>query len=180
MRLLNTTNNYGIFSILLHWLTAGLVFFLFASGLYMTSLDYYDPGYHYWPTWHKQLGVVLVVAFVLRLLLKWVQSKPAPLLSHSDWEVKLAKLTHVLIYFLLATILLTGYLIATSKGEGVSFFGWFEVPAVWAIGKNADWVGKIHLYVAIALIGLVVLHILGAIKHSVIDKDKTLGRMFGK
>lgn len=180
MRLLNTTDKYGFFSILLHWLTAGLVFFLFASGLYMTSLDYYDPGYHYWPTWHKQLGVVLAAIFVLRLLLKLIQSKPKPLMTHEKWEVTLAKLTHVLIYLMLATILLTGYLIATSKGEVVNFFGWFEVPALWAIEKNADWVGQVHLYVAIGLIALVVLHVLGAIKHSVIDRDKTLGRMFGK
>lgn len=180
MRLLNTTAHYGLLTVLFHWLTAGLVIFLFASGLYMTSLGYYDPGYHFWPVWHKQLGIVLAAVFILRFAFKLLQNKVKPLASHASWEVMLAKLMHWLLYLMITIVLVTGYLIATSKGEGIDFFGWFKMPAIWAIGEKADWVGEVHLYVAIALIVAVILHALAAIKHSLIDKDKTVGRIFGK
>jgi cytochrome b561 len=43
VQLSNSGARYGAVSVLLHWLTAVLVIGLFGLGLWMTSLDYYDP-----------------------------------------------------------------------------------------------------------------------------------------
>jgi len=76
MKIRNTKTSYGLLSILLHWLMAALLTTLFITGLYMTSLDYYDPLYHRLPHWHKSLGVI--TAFLLLIRLGWNANNSAP------------------------------------------------------------------------------------------------------
>ena len=55
---------------------------------------------------------------------------------------------------------------------------WIAVPFPDAfIDDEADTAGVVYQYLAYSLMGLVVLHAAGAIKHHVIDKDNTLKRM---
>jgi len=79
---------------------------------------------------------------------------------------------------LMLVVMICGYLISTAKGHGIDVFGLFEVPALIAGGESqGDIAGMIHEYLAYALIGLAALHALGALKHHLIDKDRTLLRM---
>lgn len=72
----------------------------------------------------------------------------------------------------------SGIMISTADGRDIWIFDWFAVPFPNAfIDDQADIAGFIHQYLAYSLIGLVVLHAAGAIKHHVIDKDNTLKRM---
>jgi len=41
----NSSQGYGLVAIILHWLVALVVIGLFALGLWMTSLTYYDDWY---------------------------------------------------------------------------------------------------------------------------------------
>lgn len=162
---------------LIHWLSAALILFLFGSGLYMTTLGYYDNGYHLWPARHKAIGILLGAITLLRLLSIIIQKKPSPLQTHKRWEIILAHATHGLLYLLILTMLITGYLLATAKGNSINFFDLFTLPALIDSDAYARTLGKIHLYSAWALILLAVLHALGALKHALIDRDKTLKRM---
>ncbi len=179
MRLFNTNKTYGFLTVVNHWLSAFLVLFLFVSGLYMTGLGYYDTGYYSWPLWHKQLGVCLALLFAFRLVMKVFQVKPLPLVNHQAWELRLASFVHGMILLLILLMLISGYLIATSKGEELEVFGWFQIPALWQVEENADWLGKLHLYSAYLLIATVVLHVMGALKHLIIDRDATVARILG-
>ena len=77
-------------------------------------------------------------------------------------------------------IVISGYLISTAKGSGVSLFGWFVVPAlISGLPEQADRAGAVHYWLALGLLGLAGLHALGALKHHLIDKDNTLRRMLG-
>ena len=67
----DTTKNYGIISILLHWVSAVTIIFLFALGVYMTGLSYYDDWYHKGPALHISLGILLFFATLLRLVWLW-------------------------------------------------------------------------------------------------------------
>src|SRR5690606_15885721 len=62
----DSTAGYGLFTILLHWVSALLIFFLFGLGVYMTGLSYYSPWYHKGPALHISLGLVLLLLMVLR------------------------------------------------------------------------------------------------------------------
>ena len=175
----NSTDSFGLISKLLHWSMAILLTGLFAVGLYMTGLDYYDPLYHSLPWWHKSFGLLTLFLLLLRFLWKLANPDPLPLKSHEKWEVTLAHLLQKAFYLLILLIGVTGYLISTAKGKGIEFFNWFDVPALTSAieEESADFIGETHEFLAILLAILVVLHALAALKHHFIDKDKTLKRM---
>ncbi|WP_251359198.1 cytochrome b [Kangiella sp. TOML190] len=165
---------------LLHWTSAILVIGLFTLGLWMVELDYYHKWYQTAPHWHRSFGILLMLLTVFRLWIKLVQPKVRPLESHQIWERALAKVIHWLLYVGLLVLFISGYLISTADGESIKVFNWFEVPALLELEDKDDLSGTVHKYVAYGFIGLVLLHILGALKHHFIDKDETFSRMLGR
>jgi len=59
MRWKNTSKNFGGISIFIHWLVALAVYGLFALGLWMVGLGYYDTWYHRAPELHKSIGILV-------------------------------------------------------------------------------------------------------------------------
>jgi len=162
----------------LHWITAITVVGLFAMGLWMTSLGYYDPWYHKAPFWHKSVGLTLAALVSVRLVLRFAQGHPLPLNSHKQWEKWVAKFTHVALYLLLFAAFTSGYLISTANNRPAPFFGLFEVPALFtAFAHQGKIAGKIHEICTWSIVILASLHALAALKHHFIDRDSTLRRM---
>jgi cytochrome b561 len=181
MHWMNTKISWGWISILFHWLSALVIVGLFALGLWMVDLTYYDDWYRTAPDIHRSMGVLLFIATVLRLIWKQFNVKPADLPSHKSWERKSAHIVHTLSYVLLFAIMISGYLITTADGRSIHVFNWFEIPAsLHSIEDQEDIAGNIHLALAISLIVLAVIHAAGALKHHFIDRDNTLTRMSGK
>lgn len=174
----NTELNYGNITKAIHWLTAVAVFGLFSIGFWMVDLTYYSQWYKTAPHWHKSVGILLFFITIFRLIWRFLNISPKPLASHSN-SVKLAsKLTHIAIYILLFSLMISGYLISTADDRAIDVFNLFSVPALGELFDNqADIAGVIHKYVAYILIALSILHGAAAIKHHVIDKDETLKRM---
>ena len=171
-----TVSGYNKLNKLLHWFSAILVFGMFAAGYWMVDLTYYSEWYKTAPHWHKSVGICFIVLTILRLLWKTISSSPA--IEGSAFEKKAAAAAHHLLYVLLFTLFLSGYLISTADGRGIEVFDWFEVSGLGAfIEDQADYAGLIHEYVAYILIGLTSLHALAALKHHFINKDNTLKRM---
>ncbi|MBL4834677.1 MAG: cytochrome b [Pseudomonas sp.] len=180
MQVRNTRERYGLIAVSLHWIIAVAVIGTAILGLWMTGLDYYSSWYQTAPFWHKSVGISLAALIILRLLWRWTNPSPAPLAHHKRWEAVLAKVIHSALYILLFVIVISGYLISTAKGRGVSVFGWFEVPAlITSLPSQADRAGFVHYWLGIGLLGLVGLHALGALKHHFLDHDNTLRRMLG-
>lgn len=181
MRMKNTASRYGLVSVLLHWLIGFAVIGMFAMGVWMVDLSYYSPWYHKAPALHKSIGTVLFVALVMRFLWRQLNPEVKPVASHSAWEKQGAKLGHLLMYVLMFTLLVSGYLISTADGVGVPVFGLFELPAtLHGLTNQADIAGVVHKYLGWVLMGVVAIHALAAVKHHLIDGDATLVRMFGK
>ena len=174
----NTASSYGWGAIVLHWTVALTVLSLFALGLYMTDLSYYDALYRSAPQVHKSVGVLLFVVMLVRLLWRFLNPRPRPVPDSRPWEIRLAALVHGLLYLLLFVIMVSGYLISTADGRVVDVFNWFSVPAlVTDIPSQADAAGAVHYWLAMLLMALVVLHALGALKHHFLNRDATLRRM---
>ena len=173
----NTPNSYGWPSIVFHWLGAIFIIGLFALGLYMVDLSYYDELYNQAPHWHESLGIVFFVLLLARFVWRALNPKPEPISSHA-WQRNLARYIHHLMYLLMFAIAISGYLISTADGRAVKLFDWLSVPAVTDDIHNLAIIsGNIHYWLSIAIIALTVLHIAAAIKHHLIDKDQTLIRM---
>lgn len=174
----NTEQNFGLISILIHWVMALFIIGLFVIGKYMLSLDYYDPFYHSGPWWHKSFGLLVALLLVYRIIWKFKSSSVKPLETYKKYEITLAKLVQTLLYISLVVCCISGVMISTAKGAGISFFDLFEIPALIAKGKpQLELAGKIHYFATYTLIILASLHMLAALKHHFLDKDITLLRM---
>ena len=176
----NTTTRFGLLSRSIHWLSALLVLSLFAVGLWMQGLDYYHDWYRTAPDLHRSFGIVLMLLTLARLIWYRFSPKPKPLSGHSRIERIVSVAVHHTLMLLLFVMFISGYLITTAKGDPLYFFNIFGIPStVNGIANLEDIAGDIHKYVAFFIIGLVVLHVAGALKHHFIDKDFTLKRMLG-
>jgi cytochrome b561 len=172
----NTPDSYGRISIVLHWLIAGVVLGLFALGLWMVELDYYHAWYHRAPELHKGTGVLLLGVMLLRLA--WRSVNPQPLLPGTPLQQGLAAAMHRALYGVLFAVMISGYLVSTADGRPVDVFGLVYLPAtLTGIDRQEDIAGVFHLALAMLMIALTVLHALAALKHHLVDHDRTLLRM---
>ena len=180
MPLRNDSERYGWISISLHWLVAAVVIGLFALGLWMVDLGYYDPWYRKGPDIHRSIGILLFMAMTGRLLWRWLSPPPPALPTHERWEVVLAHLAHWALYALLFVAMISGYLISSADGSSVSVFGWFAVPSITGHQSGLEEIaGDIHEIAVWSIIVLASLHGLAALKHHFLDRDETLRRMLG-
>jgi cytochrome b561 len=174
----NDASRYGVISVVLHWLCAVVIITMFASGLWIVGLDYYSPWYQTAPVWHKAAGLALAVVMCCRWL--WLQYSRPPALLPSPLN-PLVRSVHRVMYGLVFAIVLSGYLISTADGRAVDVCGWFSLPALpWSFNNQEDIAGQAHEYLAWGLITLALLHLIAALKHHVIDRDRSLLRMLGR
>ena len=178
MRLLNNHQSYGMVAILLHWLIAIGLIALFASGLWMTTLDYYDPWYHKAPALHISVGFVVTLLVLLRIF--WSLFSPSPQQLTGRVFTLMAQSVHVLLYLLPLLIAVSGYLMVTAEGQGAAVFSLFELPPLLeAASERADSAGTFHLWCAWMLMLLSLAHAIAAVYHHIVLHDAVLVRMFG-
>ncbi len=178
--LLNTADRYGGLNIALHWLVALGVLILYPLGLYIESLDYYDPQYLTVPQWHKTLGVVVALCLIVRLMLRAASATPKPV-GTAGLQHLLARLVHTMLYLLLFVTVVSGYLIVTAEGKPLVLLWDISLPALpVTINDLEEYAGEVHFIAATLILGLAGLHMLAALKHHFIDRDNTLKRMLGK
>ena len=80
----NSSSNYGLVSITMHWLVAVAVVVLFALGYWMVGLTYYSSWYRTAPDIHKSIGLLLLGLMVLRIIWRFLNRGPAPLANHGQ------------------------------------------------------------------------------------------------
>lgn len=174
----NSKLQYGWLSKWLHWLLAISVTGLFVLGLWMVELDYYSRWYRTAPDWHRAIGILTVIAMVLRSVWMGFNGKPQPLPEHSRMEILLARSMHVLLYLLVFAMGVSGYLMSSADGRAVAVFDLFAIPSLGELIENQeDVAGAVHEWLAYLLIVLVVIHAAAACKHHWIDRDNTLRRI---
>ena len=181
MMLANSETRYGLVSKLLHWLMAAGVVGLIGLGWWMVGLDYYSPWYHDAPALHKSIGLCVFAAALATALWHRISSKPKPQEALKAWEKTASAAAHAALLAAAVLIPITGYSATTSAGEGVSFFGLFEVPAL--IARNdalRDLANDVHFFLSYGLVAVILAHAGAALKHQFVDGHGTLRRMLDK
>ena len=170
---------YSRGAIVLHWLIAVLIVLNIAAALVSEELSKADRAIVMGN--HKAIGITVLLLTVLRIVWRLMHRPPPLLESLKAWEAALSRVVHSGFYFLMLAIPLTGWAMSSafSKGAGVSLFGLATVPAL-PVGYDKPTAGlfaELHELLAYLMITLIALHITGAVKHQLIDRDGTLRRM---
>lgn len=168
---------YTRVAIALHWLIAIAVIGQFAWGWWMQDIPKQPVGPRVDAfNFHKSVGMTIFALMIVRLLWR-IGHRPPPLPPMADWQAALARWTHIVLYAALLIQPLAGYLGSEWSGYPVKYFG-MTLPA-WA-GKNValkDLMSATHLATSWVIAAAVALHVAGALKHALIDRDRLLARM---
>ncbi len=190
MTLHNTALSYGRAARALHWLTAALILTLIPLGFVAENLSHAINAPGAMPTQaelarvvtlfslHKTLGVLTFLIALLRLGWMLVQTRPAPLHPNRRTETLLAETIHYALYGALVAVPLSGWVHhAATTG----------FAPIWGLGQSLPFVPKdatvaqvastLHEISVFVMIGALALHIAGALKHHLLDRDGTLARM---
>jgi cytochrome b561 len=168
---------YSRLNIFFHWLIAATIFAAFALGSFMVDLKISPAKLQYY-AWHKWLGVSIFALVIMRLLTRLLNAAPTFPESMSNWEMKLANITHALLYFLMFAVPLSGYFYTSAAGFPVVYFGLFELPSL--IGPDPvlkPLLKELHESLTSVLLIVVGLHVAAALKHLLISKDGVFQRM---
>ena len=109
MPIKNTNSRYGWVSVGIHWLMALTVIGMFALGIWMRHLSYYDPWYRDGPTLHKGIGILLFIALLARIVWRNINIRPSDDPALKTWERVTAHLTHFALYGLMLALMVAGY-----------------------------------------------------------------------
>ncbi|SFS71679.1 cytochrome b [Brevundimonas viscosa] len=170
-------NRYSTISLVLHWLIAALV--VTQLGLIWAHEVTEGSTSREFVNMHKSVGLSILVLTLVRL--GWRVANPAiPLPAETPrWQKLVARGTHVLFYVFLIAMPLVGWAASSAAGRDIVWFGLFNWPLL-PIGGGRETAGSLmdlHELAGKLLIALVVLHVIGALKHHFIDRDNVLHRM---
>lgn len=175
-------SRYSTGAMLFHWIIAILVIVNWRIAEAAEHLEGAEKAATIAP--HKAIGITILVLTVLRLIWR-LSHKPPPM---SDlipkWQRVLGKTVHILFYVLLIGLPIGGWLAGSYASSPIDYFGLFTIPTL-PVEQDFEAAKSIigqHAFGGEVLIYLVGLHILGALKHTFIDKVNGIGRMlpFGR
>ena len=194
----HSTTSYTKTAKVLHWLIAIGIFCMFALGWFMSELpkeapkqmayDLFNLGVYTWNlseeisprtfyfNLHKSIGVTIFALILIRILWRITHRPPALLATYKAWESKLASSAHHLLYLLMVALPVSGVIMATYSKYGIK---WFGIPFIKGLDNNPmrELFKEVHEIIGIIILLVIIVHIIGALKHKFIDKDDTLKRM---
>ncbi len=177
MKLKNTLSQYGAITKLLHWVIALGVMGMLLVGSLLDVLK--DPTQGAVYGWHKSLGMTLLLLILIFAFWSSRNVKPSYPADMTFIQTLLAKLVRYLLYFSVIAMCLSGWIFSTAKGKPPMIWGWFTLPApgVPLSESLGHTVKQIHVYLAWSILGLLGVHLMGALYHHFIRKDDILKRM---
>ncbi|MFU8878152.1 MAG: cytochrome b, partial [Wenzhouxiangellaceae bacterium] len=127
---------------------------------------------------HKSIGMTVLLLVLLRIAWR-LFNRPPPLPPWTPaWERRAAAATHWLLYGLILAMPLSGWAWTSSAGYGAEFFGLLDIPGIAPVDERLEEIlGGVHEWLSRAILALVALHVLAALRHHFVLKDNVLKRM---
>lgn len=166
----SVSSGYSRTSIIAHWLAAFTVIALFFT--------HESERGSAMQTFHISGGALLGVFLfwrVFRRPVRGIAEKPeqAAVLNLTSQIVLWGLLTSIFV------VTITGYLLPWSMGRSLDLFGLVQIPSPLNGSRDLhEFFEEVHNISGHVIMPLVGLHILGALKHLIIDKDGIMTRMF--
>ena len=177
MPLKNSPNQWGSISKLLHWVVVALILAMAWIGLTMEDLPN-GPDKVATYALHKSIGITILALVLLRIGWRLYAGAPGPVAGTPRWQHAIASLTHLALYGVLLAMPISGWLLNSSSGFPLQWFGLFNLPAISGRSEDLhDLAEDLHEWLFWAMVTLAVLHAAAAFFHHVFMRDATLARM---
>ena len=176
----NTVERWGGISQLLHWIVVALILTMAYLGLTMGDLPN-GPDKIRTYALHKSIGITILGLVALRLLWRTYAGTPHPVPGTPRWQARIASLTHWAIYALLFAMPISGWVVNSSAGFPLQWFGLVNLPHI--VGRDHglhELAEEVHEIMFWLLVLLVVAHAGAAFYHHLFQRDATLARMLPK
>jgi len=161
---------------LLHWLMAVLILAMLAIGIGMVATV--SSRYLTLVSWHRPIGIAILVLAVIRLWNRFLNPAPALPASVPPAQRLAAMASQWLLYGLMFAMPLIGWGMLSAAGYPIVLFGSLQLPPIlphdpylFACLREAHTVG------AFLFFAVVVLHIAAALFHGLIRRDGVLSSM---
>ena len=166
----NTLDSYGSVAKFFHWLIAALVIIMLLIGLSFEFIDY-KPLKGVLMEIHKSTGLTILFLFLLRLCWRLINPTPRLPASVPSWQKMAARTSHFFLYLVVICMATSGWVMSTAAGYPPEFWWLFHISAPWVVKSKAiaEAAETTHLILAWTVTGFLVLHVLGALKHHLID-----------
>lgn len=165
-------NAYSNVHKLLHWIIALLIIGMLIFGYFLD--DFKNMGVY---NIHKLIGLSILLLVLIRIIYVIKHGRPKLTEPMPKWERILAYSTEGLLYIAMVGMPVLGWLGSSFYGHKPMLFGHsLGLP----VQPNMDYASLfmgLHNDLAVIFIALISLHVLGALKHWLIDKDDVLQKM---
>jgi cytochrome b561 len=166
---------YGTTAKVFHWLVVALLLVQYLIGWLMPDVHAGPPGAPM--TFHVSFGIVILTLIVLRFA--WRLTHPvAPESSLPPWQRLSSEAVHWALYAMVLATTLTGWLFASFRGWSISLF--YLVPLPMLASKDVANVKAMdgwHQAMGLTLLVLVGIHVVAAMAHIFIYRDRIMQRM---
>ena len=172
-----TQERYTRVAIVLHWVIALAVMAQFAWGWWMTTIPKQPAGLRADAfNFHKSMGLTILALMIVRLAWR-LAHRPPPFAPMPAWQRWTARFTHWGLYAALIAQPLVGYLGSVFSGYPVRYFG-IALPQ-WAHKNDSakELMSVLHLGISWVIAAAVLLHVAGALKHTMTYRGRLLARM---
>lgn len=182
-------NRYTGLAIVLHWVVAVLMLGNVGLALAVDALP--EENIRFAIDTHKSIGITVLGLALLRILWRVGHRPPAwPEGALTPAESRVSHVVHGLLYLLMLALPLSGWMHDSAwkaaDTHPMTLFGLIEWPRIgWIMAQAPEFkeqlhglFGEAHEVLAWGLYGLVGLHLVGALKHQLLDKQPTLQRMW--
>lgn len=153
-----------------HWISFVLILIMFGSGLAYSYDLVGDGGMRV----HQIAGQVLIVVLVIRIATRLARRAPPAPNAHPMWERLLAGVVQLALYGVLIAFVVTGYVSASAETSNALIA---PVSLAFALSDTGEQFLDLHYMLKWVLLGLIGLHVAGALKHLIIDRDDTFSQM---
>lgn len=176
----NTKVSYGWLAIALHWIAAFGVIAMFASGLAADAV--HDQGDR--ATFlarmglHISIGGTMITFFAARIILHYTQPTPVKPVQARWLNILASVVQHLLLLGMLIQIV-SGPLAVWSGGRAINIFGLVSLPSPFGARVESvhEFAETMHLVGRALIFFTLPIHVLGALKHLVVDRDGVFSRM---
>jgi cytochrome b561 len=164
---------------LMHWLTVLLVFSTIPAGVIMVQEGLARSTQDALFIWHKNIGVVILLLVLIRLIYRAANPPPPLPASLSPAQAAIAGLTHWGMYGLLIVMAVSGYVRVRAGGFPIEALDALGIPAFVPRSKTLEETAKaIHFWARFPLVALILMHVGAAMFHGIVKRDGVFSRMW--